>query len=592
MKKPVFPRIIALLALYIVVFAGLVLLQFTKRTSFTHRNGNLVVSGFYREDIEQPILSDTEFLLSGDAGVFFQGIEFMLAPERGFVIKDDQGAEIEITLEKMIISGEKIDFVLSDDTVIAFSPYFTGGNRELRIIGSLGGNTASIELPFKTPRSSGINEHKTLFVVNNGLMYGFNKTSVNAKRKALILTRDNPNAHYAVIPNEANFNPADYILARTESIKDYDEAVQRWKDGSYLDWSRTVRTNPTEELAAAYLAESVKRGNYKSAVAAIPQSFSNNQQRSFMLSVFLGRLDWGLRSISSREREYLAGISRLINEKSEDLFREPHIFDHLSTRNMTAFINDAASFISTIDPATLQIHSAAGVFDGWRDWEIMRSGGENPFERLLEQSFFIISQNLTKIDSDAVFVHQNGEVDVLYNAILGRTLIEYGDASGMYERAAIGRSIILSVLNLTDQEGTIPLYVTIAKDGSLQKPEGNRVSSSHLYTIFRHDEYYPRAVSIKSVPGMWTWTAASTITSVMENNVLDISVGFPSGETHYMIIRGVKPFAKIQLYDMDYRTDAQFERYDSSGWSYSPSEQTLLVKMKHKTNIEHIRIFY
>jgi hypothetical protein len=78
----------------------------------------------------------------------------------------------------------------------------------------------------------------------------------------------------------------------------------------------------------------------------------------------------------------------------------------------------------------------------------------------------------------------------------------------------------------------------------------------------------------------------------MENNMLDIAATFPVGETHYMVIRGVKPFTKIQLYNMDYRTDPQFERYDSSGWSYSPSEQTLLVKMKHRTNTEHVRIFY
>jgi hypothetical protein len=43
---------------------------------------------------------------------------------------------------------------------------------------------------------------------------------------------------------------------------------------------------------------------------------------------------------------------------------------------------------------------------------------------------------------------------------------------------------------------------------------------------------------------------------------------------------------------MDYRTDPQFERYDSSGWSYSSAEQTLLLKMKHREETEHIRIFY
>jgi hypothetical protein len=599
MKKPVFPRIMALLALYIAVFAGLAMLQFTKRTSFTHRNGSIVVSGFYKEEIEQPILSDTEFLISGDAGVLYNGVEFLLAPDRGFIMKDNNGAEIEFTLEKMIVSGENIDIILSDESIIEFALHFTGGNQELQILGNLNDAIESIEIPFKTPRSSKIDENNTLVIMSNDLRYGFNRTSIDVERKIIILNRNNPNAHYAVIPDTKSFNPADYILAEAESIGDYDKALQRWLDQSYPTWGRLVQSNPSnqndslDELVAAYVTESAKRGNYRSAVSAIPQSFVTNQQRSFHSSVFLGRLDLALRSISAYEREYLARVSQQINEKSDALFNEPHVFEDLYTRNMTTFIHDGAAFVSAIDPASLDIHSVPGIFEGWKDWEAANSSEENPFERLLEQSFFLVSQNITRLeDREAVFVHQNGEIDVLYNSALGRALIEYGDASGNQERAAIGRSIIVSVLNLVDQTGNFPLYVAILDDGTLHIPAEKRENSFLLYTIFHHDEYFPRAVPIKSVPGMWAWTAASSVTSVMENNVLDISTAFPAGETHYMIIRGVRPFAKLQLYNMDYRTDPNFERYDSSGWSYSSSEQTLILKMKHRTNIEHVRIFY
>jgi hypothetical protein len=597
MKKPIFPRILGLLVLYIAIFAGLVLLQFTKRTSFTHRNGSLVVSGSYKENTEQPVLSDTEFLISGDAGVFFQGIEFMLAPDRGFILKDDQGTETVSTLEKMTVSGENINFILSDGSIIEFNPQFAGGNQELRIAGSFTEQTESIEIPIKTPRSAKIDENKTLIITNNNVVYAFNKSSIDAERKVLTLSKNNPHAQYAVVPDTKIFNPADYILAEAESIRDYDDAVQRWRDQSYPAWSRLIQADSSEALVAAYLTESVKRGNYRPAVASIPQSFLTGPQRTFISSGFLGRLDLGLRSISAHEREYLAGVSRLINEKSEELFNESHVFYHLAVRNMATFINDGTAFVRSIDPASLTIQSIPGIFEGWRDWEFMRSTGrlteENPFERLLEQAFFVISQHITKIEgSNAVFVHQNSEIDVLYNMTLGKTLIEYGDASGSQDRAAIGRSIVLSVLNLIDQAGEIPNRASIAEDGTLQIPAEEKVNSFQLYTIFHYDEYYPRAVPINAVPGMWTWTSAANVTSVMEDNVLDISVGFPSGETHYMIIRGVKPFAKIQLYNMDFRTDPQFERYDSSGWSYSASEQTLLIKMKHRTTVEHVRIFY
>jgi len=62
--------------------------------------------------------------------------------------------------------------------------------------------------------------------------------------------------------------------------------------------------------------------------------------------------------------------------------------------------------------------------------------------------------------------------------------------------------------------------------------------------------------------------------------------------SHFMIIRGVRPFIRIQLHGMDWRTDSQFERYDSSGWVYYPEEQTLIVKLKHRVTTENIRIIY
>jgi hypothetical protein len=59
-----------------------------------------------------------------------------------------------------------------------------------------------------------------------------------------------------------------------------------------------------------------------------------------------------------------------------------------------------------------------------------------------------------------------------------------------------------------------------------------------------------------------------------------------------MLIRNVPPSFRIQLYNMNYRTDPNFERYNSSGWAYSASEQTLLVKMRHREALEYIRLFW
>jgi predicted DNA-binding transcriptional regulator AlpA len=176
---------------------------------------------------------------------------------------------------------------------------------------------------------------------------------------------------------------------------------------------------------------------------------------------------------------------------------------------------------------------------------------------------------------------------------LGTALIAWAGAAGRDEWADIGRSLILSVLSWQDNNGTVPAFIEMSESGGFTASTGGTLSAATIYKIISPGEYYPRAVVIGSaVNGLWAWTVASAVTAVQENNVLDIAAYFPVGETHHMMIRGVRPFYKIQIYNIDYPTDSQFESYDSSGWVYSAQEQILTVKLKHREPAEHIKIFY
>ncbi|MDR2133674.1 MAG: hypothetical protein LBP27_01105, partial [Treponema sp.] len=183
--------------------------------------------------------------------------------------------------------------------------------------------------------------------------------------------------------------------------------------------------------------------------------------------------------------------------------------------------------------------------------------------------------------------------DIEFNLRLGAALRSWAEGSGNNDWAALGRSLILSVLSLGDGSGSVPQTLALPEAEKSGEAPGTRLSAARLYRILGSGEYRPRAAVIGSgVNGIWAWTAASPVSAAQDGNVLDISVSFPMGETHHMMIRGVRPFTKIQLYNIDYRTDPQFERYDSSGWVYSSQDQILVLKMKHRAAVEHIRIFY
>jgi hypothetical protein len=74
---------------------------------------------------------------------------------------------------------------------------------------------------------------------------------------------------------------------------------------------------------------------------------------------------------------------------------------------------------------------------------------------------------------------------------------------------------------------------------------------------------------------------------------MDIAVRFPVGETHYVMLRNVRPFALLQIYEVNWRRAVDFESYyNSSGWYYFEQERILVLKLNHRSSIENVRIYF
>ena len=71
-----------------------------------------------------------------------------------------------------------------------------------------------------------------------------------------------------------------------------------------------------------------------------------------------------------------------------------------------------------------------------------------------------------------------------------------------------------------------------------------------------------------------------------------MNIDFPLSYTHYLIINGIDQFQQIYIYDMAFRTDPRFESYNSSGYVYKKSTNTLLLKSRHKSEFETVRLVY
>ena len=392
-------------------------------------------------------------------------------------------------------------------------------------------------------------------------------------RAGRVTTEPEPEPELEPAP-EITISPEIFILPAAGNREQFNQALNLWRNQNYSRWSSSVSTETREDRVIAFLGEALSRGNYRAALTAVPLTFLNGSGRTYESSVYLGGMTQARASLETADRETLARLTRLINSNSPEFFQEKRPFEFLAVRGFSDLMEAGAVMVGGMDPAVIGLDIVPGIFEGYMDWALLRPGRDNPLGNLTESALSVIFAALSLVQetaagTDRVLVAANVPGEAEFNLRLGKALMDYSEYTNDEIWAGIGRSLVLSALSLED-----------APDAA-------------FFRILFPSVFLPRA-AIVNIPGrnIWAWTAAQNISASSRDNGFDIAVSFPAGETHYMILRGIMPFVRIQLYNIDYRSAADFEIWDSSGWVYNAQEQTLLLKMRHREEIEYIRIFY
>jgi hypothetical protein len=609
MRKPVFPRILGLLGLYSLIFVSIVSIQFGKKGSFSLQVGNLLAEGQYRlleegEAVPYPNASP----ITGETSLYYGGLEFRLLgsvdnprsrAEDTLYLMDATGNSYSGSAEYLAVEENGLRFYLTGGTELFFSAPVD--DTELRISGIFSeGLFSSLQFPYRPLKSSRIRDTGTgeFVIIADGRNYQFNRTGTE-DRQVLVLQKGGLPISYGIVGEEKQFTLEDYFLTEAQDAGIYAEALLQWVDRSYALWGRIIPTRNDEDLVVAYAGESLQRGIPRTAV--IPPAFLNGNRRTYESSVYLGGMTAAQRGFVAAEREQLARITRSINENSVDFLLESHVLTFLALRNQGDLLDRGIALILALDAPTLD--QAPGVLEALVDLRGLRpelfpvdqdADSALPFEALAGQMPLLLSPYLRRLPvteaESLVLVVQDGRADMGWNLRLGKALADWGG-----DWAAIGRSMVLSMLSLGDGEGRVPAILLVDEQAETFSPGpgGDYISAGRLYRLLDMGDYRPHALAFNPASlGLWAWTASPAVQVTQTGQVLDIGVNFPQGESHYMLIRGVGPFYRLQFYDMDWRSDPQFERYDSSGWAYSAGNQILVLKMKHRTTDEHIRIFY
>jgi hypothetical protein len=605
MKPRFLHKVIALAALYFCLFTLIVFVQFAGTGGFNRQIGALHISGSFKPEADraaapQPVENSVEQAVNDGIRVSFCGMEFNLTggADNGLAYIDSERHIGAAYPEAMALSKNEARLRLSGGQEISFYVNDDKNIKELTISALIKNDIDQILLPFSTDKKAAFeyNEFGSFTVKYGNAEYTFETPNIDRDTKRILLSRINPLAFYRIVSDNgdtSNFSEA--IVSGGMEKPFYNEIIQNWCDKAFAYWDSRIKVGRVDEsVVVSYLAEAARRGALIQALDIIPAAFKR-ESVTFLSSPFLGRLNASMRGFIEFEQEKMAGLASRAKTDPSVFLTEERVFEYLARRSNYELFETGIEYIKGSPPPVLDLEMCAGVFEGWSAWNLWRMSDENPFEDLLTNAFTLVSGHIKK-DKVSGYVFAGDDIDVLYNLRLGIALAAYGEETNNHAWAAVGRSLVISVLSfdIVSENASVSAQLEMSADGVFTVPNSaDKLTAAQIYSKLRYSDFYPHAAGVgNQTNGVWLWTVSPAVVTTFANNVLDFNVTFPTGASHYLYILNVKPFSTIQMRNRDWPSDPQFEQYNAPGWRYSAAEQILMVKMLHREEIERLRILY
>jgi len=571
MRKPLASRIIGLAALYCAVFFLLVIFQFSNRGDFSLHAGSMAIRGRYLPQETSSALSENDELIdrpvSGGVNIFCHGIEFNLKEERGkgLSITGENGVKTE-NPAAMLLKDNSVRFTFSGGTALVFNSIKTPRGMELQIAAEFADNISEITIPITPRRSSIIRDNEQIGISFGSERFFFNTQGNELENGKVVLSKEQASISLRERGKQKEFIPTDYII---EQAQNYETILRDWQNSSFTFWSQNAYALQYEDDITAFLAESIRRGVFSSALSAVSPNILNTSRQSYRSASFVGGMANQYPSFIAEENEKEILITKLARERSLAVFKEDHVLNYLFTRSNILLANEVINLINNAEDLTINIDYCAGLLEAFED--LKRWQPFNSTEHLTEQILLAISDNL----------HRDSEEDAVY--------VSSSDNGGPEYSLRLGKALIYWAQNSVNEEADLPVWADIGKSLVISALSGS--TSGRLYSILKFSDYSPKAIQISDT-GHWAWTVLPSIRTAVTASNTTFTFTSQINMSHYVLIRGVRPFLRLQINGVDWRADTQIERYDSSGFYYFQQEQVLLLKIRHRSASENIRLVY
>ncbi len=609
MRSGAFKRALGLVFLYFGLFVLIVLVQFSRGPGLSEKFGPLSVSASYPKNAKSRTGVAPEIVRLSYAGLRFEisskspaeslGADGAASPltlasveklPNGVRIKLSPGVEIKAASDR----GASEPFSLS-----ALAP---DGVAAIRLRVAPSGGTRFSESAGRRGMTSAGGSY-SLSVGAGSLDADAGLMTLRPGDAGLAFARIAPPAvakpsRPAPVPSAAALAPKDPEAYKAE-ISAWRDKVWAGLAASRFDADKGAWKGPdaipsfSERSLAAYMAEALARGSYADALARAKLAKERWPDKlGYLTAPYLGGLVAKMRGLEASDQAERKRLAQLAADKSPTIFEKEGLLRFLVDRSPASLAQDALRYFADVDPSKLTIRQAAGYLACAVDSKSLLKDEDSSFRNAGAAADRLVAAAAKSSSEYFLVSEDDGSTDLRLSLLAGSALVSYGSSAAKPAIVAVGQGLVEGVLGLADAQGFEPARVRVAS-GALAERSGNALPED-LYPIVADNPYYPREASFARdiAPGVWAWTCAPSLTVQASPGKYLFVASFPAGRSHFLSFYGIKPFANIQLYDIDYSPDNEFESYDASGYLYNREAGALYLKMKHKKEAEDIKLAF
>ncbi len=577
MLKKSIRKMFGLLVLYAAIIVGIFVLQF--------RSDSIIRKNIRALRVTLAELNDGKggSALKNSFQVSFNGIFFSADEKKPVLYTSSSGHDVPVTLvsysqpDKLsyaldFTKGVRLTFSLSDDSDSA----------SLWVAAEMPSDASSVKVNYAPYSGFSVSDLKSKSAIFTGKIDSYSLIAPSLSDGKIQFQKNSKSAHYSMMKKQSDFSldrVGDLAFA-SRNIYDQTisslskEIVNKFISASQTEANFAMTVN--EQSVISFVAAMAEAGRYNEALNSVPEAFIKGNRRTYQSAPFFGSMADLLPTLTMQIENLNNMILRAVQERNLDIWTVDNLAAYMYTQGNRGNVALLAAIPASMTELNLTVGQAAGILRSWAYFAEQDSSLAKPLEPVLE----LCAQRIVKacsLDGEKVLLIENdAPISVLSAATAGDALAFYGKATG---QRAIENCGYLIVNSYAGDTAALDLRAT-----------------AELYPVLVHgNNFYPHYLLLKTMEGenVWAWTIATNIQYYRDENLtISLNIDFPVGLSHYMFVRGITPFLRIQIYNMDFRTDPRFEIYNSSGYIYRSAAQSLLLKSRHRDQHEVVRLYY